>query len=172
MGATSEEVAARELLARFGKKIRRVTHGDLWGLPGGQTLTVYTEDNPSSRAADWRAWKNTLADIKRALRAAGVKFEEREDEEDEMASDVKSVAVNIADQKLSALGIHVQRKQRVIDEVEATVDARALAHLLGLVAAEDTNAAVVVVDLNGHEVEAPLVVRVVITRESAAGKAA
>lgn len=183
MGASAEEVRTRELLDRFGKYVRGARHGDIWHLPGGASVMV-PDENVRDGARDPRAWKNTLAEIKRALRTAEVAFEEDEvdtKEEPMAATEAAKVVTKtlaalgtpktVTDPKLAALGVHISRKRVVTEEVEATVDLSALAALLGLVSADNAQVEGATVEMygpDGNEVEGPVVVRVRLTRTEAA----
>jgi enamine deaminase RidA (YjgF/YER057c/UK114 family) len=183
VGASAEEVESRELLTRFGTYVRGARHGDIWHLPGGASVMVQAVGTKDG-ARDWRAWRNTIAEIKRALRTAGVVFEEVKKERVPVAATeatkvvTKTVAAMATTKSpmtlpaaIAALGVHVTRKRCVMEEIEATVDLSALAALLGLVRAEDAQVETATVEMygpDGNEIEGPVVVRVRVTRTEAA----
>jgi hypothetical protein len=128
MSRDSDEEESLELLKAHGKIIRRVTHGTLWGLPGGQTVQVYPE---GKKGVDPRAFKNQLADVRRALRAAGILPTKGEKEEMPPPKSDEKIA-RPAQEKI-AKSIHIQRRRRVTEESRATIDLPGLADILGLV---------------------------------------
>ena len=60
-----EERDARALLARHATLVRRTKHCELFAVGSVRVSLPGT-------ASDVRAWRNALADVRRALRAAGV----------------------------------------------------------------------------------------------------
>ena len=134
MGTFAEERQVRELLAEHATFLRNAKHGDLWALPGGETIQVYHEKDSGNR--DWRAWKNCYTELRRKLRAAGLLEDQPQEEDEDEAQGSESEEDNMTD--LAALGVHVKRTTKEVvtvvktERVEATVTASALAQLLGL----------------------------------------
>lgn len=163
MGASKEEELVRELLREHGTKIRHTTHGVLWRLPGNQTVMAYADK--AKKDLDPRAWKNQLADIRRALRAAGIGQEQEAVVDDKNGTDIFD-AVIAAQHRLAALGVHVQRKQRLVEETEAVLDAQAMAALMGLVEPHEKGAKIEVLDVDGNPLQGPYTVKVRTERDA------
>jgi len=147
MGMGREEKLVRDLLAEHGTFLRHTRHGDLWGLPSEETFQCLPEVRRAG-SPDWRAWKNSLKELQRKLRALGL-LEDDPQQDDE---DGPEPAEEDSMTNLEKLGIHVQRTSKTVvihtDTTEAVVTGRALARLLGLVE-EDEDTPVEIVDVNG-----------------------
>ena len=129
---TNEEQQVRALLKEHGCTVlREARHGDIWALPGGETIQCYSETDTGSR--DWRAWKNCLSELRRKLRAAGVLLDESQTGEVEQPEPEEGEEVD-----LQSLGVHVARSTKKVvtvietETAEATVTVAALGQLLGL----------------------------------------
>lgn len=126
MAADATEREIRALLKKHGTFIRHANHGELYGLPGGQTALVVGGD---AARYDQRTMKNTLAEIKRALRAAGVLGSQEGTVETQEEPTMDKA-------RLSELGIHVQSEKRVVKTIheadQVTADMSGIARLLGL----------------------------------------
>jgi hypothetical protein len=170
MAGNADELRTRELLAQHGTFARKARHGDIWHLPGGATV-MCLPNNARGGSTDWRTWRNTLAEVCRALRTAGVPLDDKEEAAVAAKTSTTAAVVKLetaveepTDSERAALGIYIARKRLVTEEVEATVDIHTIARLLGLLAASVPRDPDVVVigmrDLNGHEVEGPVVIYV------------
>ncbi|MCC6751991.1 MAG: hypothetical protein IT371_30340 [Deltaproteobacteria bacterium] len=170
MGASREEEAVRALVKQHGGWLRKATHGDLWRIPAtGQPYEVVSLIRPGA-SVDPRAWKNSLADVRRVLRSVGIDpgGPSKDDEKEESVGSTMEIKPQDQHQQLAALGCHVERKKKVVvtEEVEATVPVEALAKLLGLT--DDTTDARVGLVVDDSTVAGNgdcVVVRVTIVRE-------
>lgn len=136
MGQTQEERETRRLLKQYGKFVRQVRHGDLWAI-GDQRVVVYRE---SDSGREPRAWKNTLADTRRAVRAFTESAEPGAPQEEESMPDIE------------ALGVHLDVSEKLIVQrtSKAVVPVSALLTLLGIEHNQAAN--VSVSDVNGKPV--------------------
>lgn len=120
MSAGPEEREVRRLVKEHGEFIRKARHGDLYKFPNGQTIMVYPDDGRSR--GDPRAWKNSLADIRRTLKSSHTDTPIEQEEDQTMDQN-----------QLAQLGIHVQPDKEVrVTTKTATLDAKGLATLLGV----------------------------------------
>jgi len=127
---SSEERQVRELLVDHGcKLIRKAKHGDIWGIPGGDTFQCYSEADTGNR--DWRAWRNQLTQLRRALRSAGLLTEETQEGEVEQPEPAGGGVPDLA-----SMGIHVQATEKVKRVVsknyEVSLMGESIAKLLGI----------------------------------------
>lgn len=137
VGQTQEERETRRLLKEHGRFVRQVRHGDLWAI-GDQRVVVYREGDGSREP---RAWKNTLADTRRAVRAFKSAEEPTPTQEEEgPMPDIES------------LGVHLDVSEKLIVQrtSKAVVPVSALLTLLGIEHNEGANVAVS--DVNGRPV--------------------
>ena len=157
MGMSSYEAEARALIKEHGTFMRQANHGDLWMI--GETTVQAQTHTKGNGSTDPRAWKNVLAEVKRALRGPS----------QEGKIEMHAPAPPPSQNPLSALGIHVQHSKKVIEEVQssATLPIEAVARALGLVA-EDAVAEFTLADVNGDPVQGPLllVVKTITERDA------
>lgn len=153
--ADRHEEEARDLLRQHGQYIRETKHGEMWEVRG-QRIGL-PSCSPSDRQ---RAWKNTLADIRRAL---------REDEEGVVSDqgpvdgDPDGTAFRMG---MNVIGVHlapVKTTQIVREEHEVVVPLAALAPVFRIPVAEAESYSISVTDVNGEEIEGPVTIKV--TRE-------
>jgi len=163
VGQSWHEQEARRLLKESGAQFHRhANHGDLWKLPNGETVMVYPAKRGSS---DTRAWKNALAELRRALgiskqgaSGSGACAEQPTNEEEE-------AVLTTGDKKktLAELGVHIETRTKVVEErvQEAVMSAAAIAQLLGM-GEQDS---VVLLDVNKDEVGGPFTLRACVVEE-------
>jgi hypothetical protein len=140
---SSYELETRDLLRQHGTFMRRSNHGELW-MVGEATVMVLAPG--CSNNNDPRAWKNNLAEIKRALRPK---------EKEEM--NAQSPPARPSRPNLRELGVHVKTNKRVIEEslTEACLPVEAIAMALGLTGGEIA-AEYELKDVNGKLVAGPM----------------
>jgi len=98
--------------------VRTAKHGDLYRVAGGSF-------NVPGTSSDRRAWNNSLADLRRLIRGSQVgTVEEFDDEEED--------EVGMTPEQIAGLGVHVQRKKRIVETAEVTLSLKAIAQLLGV----------------------------------------
>jgi hypothetical protein len=162
MGMSSYEAEARALIKEHGTFMRRALHGDLWMI-GETTVQAQTHAKPGGGSGDPRAWKNTLAEVRRALRGPSQEGKIEMSHAPSPATPSPPKSTLLAD-----LGIHVQRTRRVIEETraEVTIPIEAVAKTLGLVP-EGAAAEFELNDANGDTVPGPvmLVVKTMAERD-------
>ena len=158
---SSFEELCRGLLKDHGQLIRQANHGDLWAV-GETTVMAQTHKPVGNGSHDPRAWKNTLAEIKRALRGPS-------QEGVIVSQQVESARPTRP--TLSELGVHVERRSKVIREecVEVTISDISIGRLLGVVGDNgDVPTEVELRDVNGVPVKGPvlLVVKTIVETDS------
>lgn len=110
MSLRDEAVALAE---QWAIGARRATHGVLYQLQGPTGLSTHVLIGREDRG-DYRVDRNTLADVRRALRRIGVAPQGDDDEEE--------ATVTPAERPVrTAPGLHVERRRRVLIEEEAEV---------------------------------------------------
>ena len=70
MGMSRYEREVRRLIKEYATFVRTSRHGDLWRIRGGGIVSCYRADDSATRSI--RAWRNQLAEVRRACRAAGI----------------------------------------------------------------------------------------------------
>lgn len=109
-----DEVSA--LLKEHGAVfVRKAKHGDLYKIAGGLL-------NLPGSASDYRAWKNTLGDLRRLIRGSQTGVVEDSEDEDEM----------LTPEQIAGMGVHVQRSVRTVETSEVTMSLEAIAKLVGI----------------------------------------
>lgn len=123
MSLRDEAVALAE---QWAIGARRATHGVLYQLQGPTGLSTHVLIGREDRG-DYRVDRNTLADVRRALRRIGVAPQGDDDEEE--------ATVTPAERPVrTAPGLHVERRRRVLieEEAEVTVTLEAIVTALGV----------------------------------------
>ncbi len=152
MGMSWHESEVRRLLKEHDAEfIRNARHGDLWRFPNGNTVMVLPKGKGVSENKDPYKWRNSYGDVRRAI---GLSYQEEPVEEAPEEEESMSNHQELA--QLAALGVHVETKKRVIEEVSdvAVIPVASIAKILGW-SHEDVK----LIDVNGVEIQGPVTLR-------------
>lgn len=147
MGANSDEREAMALLAELeAEYVREAAHGSLYKLPSGQRIQI------PNTPGDFRSWKNTLAELRRAARASDECAVEESDHLPE-ENPMPAAATKTAEDQ----GVFVQTRTQVlrIETRTYTVPMEALAAWLGIPEGSDVQ---VTDSVEGRTIHMPLTV--------------
>jgi hypothetical protein len=165
VGMSFHEKESRRLIELHGTFMRRTNHGLLYSLPNGDTVLIHP--TKGGHGLDQRTWRNTLADIKRAL------GDDDNDCQPETDSTKESEPMNgQSSTRLAELGIHIQKKVQVVETTTTSVvlTTEALALLVG----QDAGDTYELVDASDSPVLGPLTLRIlkVVERDKPAARSA
>lgn len=133
-----------ELVDEHGEFVRKTKHGGGLYIINGQRVVI------PGTAGDYRAWNNSLADVKRAI-------QESDTGQVLGTNELEDEVSGFSKEQMQAMGIHVGEKRVIEVRQVATLTLKALSGLLGLSGGQDDGDAMLALrDVNGNEVEGPI----------------